>query len=189
MAWLIPIFVALSTFGGVNGVIFTSARLFATGAGEGHLPSFFALYHSTKQTPIPSLIFSCLLSIAMIMFGNAFELVNYFSQALWLSIAACVFGLIWMRKTKPDVPRPIKVNILIPWIFLIVCLALVLIPSYYEPMNLGINCLITLSGIPFYFLCVKWKNKPQYYRSISKSIEKFCQILFNAVFIDEAKEN
>lgn len=85
---------------GVNGVIFTSARLFATGANEGHLPSFFALFHATKQTPIPSLIFSCLLSLVMILFGNAFELVNYFSQALWLSIAACVFGLLWMRHTK-----------------------------------------------------------------------------------------
>lgn len=58
VAWLVPIFVALSTFGGVNGIIFTSARLFATGAQEGHLPSFFSLFHIKKQTPIPSLIFT-----------------------------------------------------------------------------------------------------------------------------------
>lgn len=58
VAWLVPIFVALSTFGGVNGIIFTSARLFATGAQEGHLPSFFSLFHVKKQTPIPSLMFT-----------------------------------------------------------------------------------------------------------------------------------
>ncbi|CAG9811807.1 unnamed protein product [Chironomus riparius] len=185
LAWLIPIFVALSTFGGVNGVIFTSARLFAFGANQGHLPSFFALFHVSRQTPIPSLIFSCFVSLVMILFGNAFELVNYFSQALWLSIAACVFGLIWMRKTRPDAPRPIKVNILIPWLFLILCLVLVLTPSISEPMNLGINILITLSGIPFYFLCVYWKNKPKAYRKMSQGIEKFCQILFSSIFMDD----
>lgn len=85
VAWLIPIFVALSCFGkyshfviylrsyvpkvlkgndfplfsgGVNGVVFTSARLFATGAQDGNLPSFFSLVHYKQQTPIPSLIFS-----------------------------------------------------------------------------------------------------------------------------------
>lgn len=57
-ACLIPVFVALSCFGGVNGVIFTSARLFATGAQDGNLPSFFSLVHHKQQTPIPSLIFS-----------------------------------------------------------------------------------------------------------------------------------
>lgn len=60
VSWMIPIFVALSCFGGVNGVVFTSARLFATGAEDGHLPSFFSLVHYNQQTPIPSLIFSVL---------------------------------------------------------------------------------------------------------------------------------
>lgn len=63
VSWLIPIFVALSCFGGVNGVVFTSARLFATGAEEGHLPSFFSLVHHKQQTPIPSLIFSVLIDM------------------------------------------------------------------------------------------------------------------------------
>lgn len=58
LAFVVPIFVALSTFGGVNGILFTSSRLFATGAQEGHLPKFFQLFHVKQQTPIPALIFS-----------------------------------------------------------------------------------------------------------------------------------
>lgn len=66
-SWIIPVFVALSTFGGVNGVLFTSARLFATGAQEGHMPAFFSLFHIDKQTPIPSLMFTVSIFICIII--------------------------------------------------------------------------------------------------------------------------
>lgn len=120
VAWLIPVFVALSCFGGVNGVIFTSARLFATGAAEGHLPTFFSLVHHKQQTPIPSLLFSvslknntilfykyiyilglqCLVSLIMLMTADIFLLINYFSQILWLSVVASIAALLWLRKTQ-----------------------------------------------------------------------------------------
>lgn len=124
----------------------------------------------------------------MVMFGNAFELVNYFSQALWLSIAACVSGLIYLRFTRPEIPRPIKVNILIPIVFTIICLGLVLVPSISEPENLAINIAITLSGIPFYLICVKWQNKPAGYQRLSKKIERASQLVFNAIFIETEQQ-
>lgn len=86
--------------GGVNGVVFTSARLFATGAQDGNLPSFFALVHHKQQTPIPSLIFSLIISLIMLFTSNVFTLINYFSQILWLSVVASIAALLWLRKTK-----------------------------------------------------------------------------------------
>ncbi|XP_047041987.1 large neutral amino acids transporter small subunit 2 [Helicoverpa zea] len=186
-SWMIPVFVALSTFGGVNGVLFTSARLFATGAQEGHMPAFFSLFHIKKQTPIPSLIFTCLFSLLMLTTSNVFDLINYFSQTLWLSVGASVVGMLWLRRVKPDIPRPIKVNIIIPYVFLIAIAFLVIIPAITEPKDTAIGIAILLSGIPVYYLCVKWKSKPEMYHSFSSCILRFLQKLCSCIFVESSE--
>lgn len=186
-SWVIPVFVALSTFGGVNGVLFTSARLFATGAQEGHMPAFFSLFHIEKQTPIPSLMFTCFFSLLMLTTSNVFDLINYFSQTLWLSVGASVVGMLWLRRTKPDLPRPIRVNIVIPLLFLIAIGCLVIIPAITQPKDTAIGVGILLSGIPVYYLCVKWRNKPNCYHNVSGSTLRFLQKLCTCIYVDSSQ--
>lgn len=190
LAWLVPIFVALSTFGGVNGILFTSARLFATGAQNKHLPSFFSLFHITKQTPIPSLIFTCATSLIMLFTSDIFLLINYFSQILWLSVAASIAGLLWMRKTKPNMPRPIKVNLILPWTFITCCMVLVIAPAIEEPANLFYGLLITFSGVPVYYIAQHYSGKMHpALGKFGQRLEFVCQILFNSVYVDTPDQN
>lgn len=81
-------------------------------------------------------------------------------------------------------------NLAIPIIFIILCVVLVMLPSLEAPMNLVYGILITLTGVPFYYLGIKWKNKPAVLGNTSKSVERFCQLMFNTLFVDgEEKEN
>lgn len=185
LAWAVPVFVALSTFGGVNGILFTSGRLFLVGAQEGHLPSFFSFIHIRKFTPVPSLIFTCLMSLVMLCSCDVFQLIDYFSLILWLSVAACILGLLYLRYSKPNMPRPIRVHLALPILFLICCLFLVSIPAVVKPVNAVIGLVITLTGVPVYYIFVKRRNKSQRNDSIFNKITCLLQTLLEVVSPEE----
>lgn len=82
----------------------------------------------------------------MLCVSDVYVLINYYGQILWLSTAACTCGLLWLRYKRPDIPRPIKVNIAIPILFLLCCLFIILFPIPKQPWNTVIGLAITLSG-------------------------------------------
>lgn len=85
-------------------------------------------------------------------------------------------------------PRPIRVNLIIPVVFIVLCVILVLLPSLKSPENLLVGILITAAGIPVYYVGVAWKNKPACYNRVSRSIERFCQIMFCTMFVDQEEK-
>lgn len=92
------------------------------------------------------------------------------------------------KNFRPDLPRPIRVNLAIPIIFIVLCVVLVLLPSIENPKNLLVGILITAAGIPFYYIGVAWKNKPAFYNHVSRGIERFCQIMFSTMFVDDEEK-
>ncbi|XP_014674606.1 PREDICTED: Y+L amino acid transporter 2-like [Priapulus caudatus] len=159
MAWVMPLFVACSTFGGVNGGIFASSRLFFVGARQGQLPDALAMINVEKVTPMPSLVFVCILSLIMCIGSDVYMLINYVSFIEIVIVWASVSGLLLLRWKRPDMPRPIKVNILIPITFFLLCLALCVMPFYTDPVPAIMGIVITLCGIPVYFVFIYFQDR------------------------------
>ncbi|KAJ2953728.1 hypothetical protein O0L34_g1351 [Tuta absoluta] len=178
MAWIMPVFVALCTFGSLNGAIYTSSRLFFVGARNGHLPMAISLIDVKRLTPVPSLIFMCVVTLIMLMAPNVEILILYVTSVEAMFITCSVSGLLWMRYTDPTRERPIKVNILLPIAFLIICSFLVILSCYEHPMEVGIGVVLIALGVPFYYVFVVWKNKPMWLQNACQAFNIMCSKLF-----------
>ncbi|XP_052438718.1 cystine/glutamate transporter [Carassius gibelio] len=172
----IPVLVALSCLGALNGGFFGSPRMLFVGAREGHFPAIFSMIHIRRQTPLPAVLFLYPLVIIMMARGEIFQLINFASFSRWLFIALATLGMIIHRYRFPDHPRPFKVPLAIAVVFTIVCFFIVGLSLYSDPWNTGGSCALTLSGVPVYYLTVKKSYIPERWKKAFNYISLQLQI-------------
>ncbi|XP_035680136.1 large neutral amino acids transporter small subunit 2-like [Branchiostoma floridae] len=185
MNWLIPLSVALSTFGGLNGGVLTSSRLFFVGARTGHLPEIMSMVHVHRLMPVPAIVVETALMLVMLSTSDVYTLLNYMGFVYWLCIGVACVGLLWLRYKQPDLPRPIKITPVIPVICTLLCIFVVVMSAISAPIEGAIGLAILLSGVPVYFLFVYWVNKPKAFRSFIDFITTRLQLLMNVVPTDD----
>ncbi|KAJ8675419.1 hypothetical protein QAD02_011205 [Eretmocerus hayati] len=187
-SWLIPFFVACSTFGGLNGSIFACSRLLFVGARNGHLPAAISLINVKNLTPMPSLIFLCIITLGLILIENIYSLINCgtFIDSVFATIA--IGGLLWLRYKKPDLPKPIKVPILLPIVFFIICAFLLCVPLFSDDLSnweIFVGIAFALVGVPVYYIFIEWTGKPRWIVICSREINTLCSKTFLCVQEDE----
>ncbi|KAL6266272.1 hypothetical protein P5V15_003132 [Pogonomyrmex californicus] len=129
----------------------------------------------------------CIITLILLIIEDVYVLINYVSFVEALFTTLSVSGLLWLRYKKPDLQRPIKVSIILPIIFFIICAFLVTFPCYVSPWEVGIGIIIILSGIPVYCIFIDWKTKPDWLVNASHKFNVICAKLFMCVPVQEEK--
>ncbi|XP_005322704.2 b(0,+)-type amino acid transporter 1 [Ictidomys tridecemlineatus] len=161
-AWMVPLAVALSTFGSVNGIFFSGSRVCYVAAREGHLPGFLSMVHVRRLTPAPALMFTMAVALVLVIPGNFSILVNLMSFLSWITYGTTFSCLLYMRIKLKNLPRTYKVPTFIPVIMLLASLCLVLVPIIDNPqMEFLYVFLFLLSGFLVYFLFIYFQCQPR----------------------------
>ena len=181
MRWIIPFFVACSTFGAVNSGIFASSRLFFVGARSGHMPRSMALINIKHLTPIPCLVLLCLITLLLLTTSDVFILINFTSFVESLFITLSVFGVLYLRWKQPELVRPIRVNLVFPIMFFFICGFLVIMPVFEEPEVVGVGLAIIVSGVPVYLVFVSLRSRLSWINAKIASFDVVMQKFFYAV--------
>nr|CAD7425371.1 unnamed protein product [Timema monikensis] len=138
----------------VDLLTFLVSRMCFVGARYGHFPAMLSHINVKRFTPTPSLVFLNILSLAMLCTSDVYVLITYssFVESFFIMLSVC--GMLWLRYKRPNMNRPIKVSLWVPIVFIVVCMFLVFVPCYYVPYEVGMGVLITVTGIPAFFLGV-----------------------------------
>lgn len=172
---VVPVFVAMSTFGGVNGILLTSSRLFYAGAEERQMPSLLSMIQVNHLTPTPAVIAMCLLSLVYLLTDDIYLLINYVGFTSWLAIGIAVACVPYLRWKHPDWERPIKVHLFWPIIYIIATLIIITVPMLSEPKSTLMGCAIIATGVPVYWVFICWKSKPRILNQVVGSTTEFLQ--------------
>lgn len=180
----VPVFVALSCFGSMNGCLFALARMFYVASREQQLPTVLSMIHIRRHTPLPAVFILYPMTVLQLFVGDIYGLLNFMSFMRWLFIGVVVLGLIYMRYTKPDLPRPFKVPLFIPVVFCLTSFFMVFLSLYSDPLNTGIGFAISLTGIPAYYIFIYFDQRPKWLQRAFDSFNTAVQIVLEVVPTD-----
>ncbi|XP_066250224.1 b(0,+)-type amino acid transporter 1-like [Euwallacea similis] len=161
-AFIIPLGVALSTFGCALSIQFGVTRLCYVAGQDGFMLEAFSYVHYKKLTPSPAVVFQGLIAFLFIASGDIVQLIEFASFLIWMFYGTAMVSLLILRRTKPDIPRPYKVPLFIPIFILLVAIYLSATPILADPDPMYLFALLfTVAGVPVYYLCISKRHQPK----------------------------
>ncbi len=156
---LVSLIIMLSIVGTLNGCFLTSPRVYFAQARDGLFFRKFGEVHPRFQTPGFAILAQAVWAAVLVVTGSYDTLVDYAMFATWLFYGLMVSGVMVLRKSQPDLPRPYRMwgYPFTPLLFLAVTLWFLVNTIVSRPVPALAGLGLIVAGIPVYLL---W-HKPQ----------------------------
>ncbi len=153
--------VMLSVFGTLNGSILSCPRVFFAMAEDGLFFRTVGRIHPKFETPYVAISFITVLAVIYVLLRDFMQLAESYVLGVWPFLALCVIGLFVLRRRRPDFPRAYRAlgYPLVPALFVLATVAVIANALYVQFRSTIASILITLAGLPVYFLWVAWQRR------------------------------
>jgi APA family basic amino acid/polyamine antiporter len=155
---VIALMIMVSTFGCNNGLILSGARVYYTMAKDG---LFFKKAGELNRFSVPQygLWVQCILASIWCLSGRYGDLLDMISFVVVLFYMLTIAGIFILRKQRPEANRPYKAfgYPVLPLIYIAMGTTFCLLLIFYKPAYTWPGLIITLIGIPVYFVAMKGK--------------------------------
>jgi len=156
--YFLAILIMISTFGCNNGLILSGARVYYTMANDG---LFFKKTGTLNDSAVPgyALWIQCLVACLLCLSGQYGNLLDMVSFVVVLFYVLTIVGIFVLRKKRPEAPRPYKAfgYPFLPIVYILMGLTFCSLLIFYKPSYTWPGLIITLIGIPIYFVALKRK--------------------------------
>ncbi|MEO5603481.1 MAG: amino acid permease [Cyclobacteriaceae bacterium] len=153
---LIAVLIMISTFGCNNGLILAGARVYYTMAKD---KLFFRQAGELNKNAVPqwALWAQCVVASALCLSGEYGNLLDMISFVVVIFYSLTIAGIFILRKKSPDLPRPYKAfgYPVLPLIYILMGATFCTLLIIYKPQFTWPGLIITLIGIPIYYVVVR----------------------------------
>lgn len=158
--YIIAAMIMISTFGCNNGLILAGARVYYTMAQDG---LFFKKAGQLNKNAVPewALWAQCIVASLLCLSGRYGDLLDMVSFIVVIFYVLTIAGIFILRKTRPEIPRPYKAfgYPILPAIYMLMGISFCVLLIIYKPQFTWPGLIITLLGIPLYYIAVRNAKK------------------------------
>jgi APA family basic amino acid/polyamine antiporter len=153
--YIMAVAIMISTFGCNNGLILSGARVYYAMAQDNLFFKSAANLHPTYKTPATALIVQAVWTSVLCLSGTYGQLLNFVIFAAVAFYAVTAIGLFRLRKTRPDIPRPVRAPgyPILPAVYIVLTtlIALNLLVQGSTRTYAMLGLLLVLLGVPVYY--------------------------------------